>query len=381
MDIMRILILGNGFDLAHKLPTRYSEFLEFCKKIYDDKDYDNSIYVLINENIWFRYLHLCYKNGQVSGKDWIDFEKEISYIISYLDLEHENLDEHITQVGDSYSKCKPATKPEFWQVKQEILSESKEDYKKNIFWNLFQTMNYINDGYRFVDLRRRLFDELEKLIMALDIYLTDNVEKIDGVVKMDLFTRFHPSHVVSFNYTHTYQKLYGNIQEWNYYYIHGECNEEANPGACKMVLGIDEYLEGEKRDKNTNYSIFKKYVQRIQNNTYIDVNRLFQDIDNYMITIDTTKSGEPKIFIDKTKMVEILFYGHSLNVTDKDMLFKILSVQAVKITIYCLDKYAEAEYIENIIKIIGKDEFITKMETQAIQFVVLPKYKEIQAEQ
>lgn len=28
-----ILILGNGFDLAHGLPTRYSDFLEFCKRV------------------------------------------------------------------------------------------------------------------------------------------------------------------------------------------------------------------------------------------------------------------------------------------------------------------------------------------------------------
>lgn len=26
-----VLILGNGFDLAHDLPTRYSDFLKFCR--------------------------------------------------------------------------------------------------------------------------------------------------------------------------------------------------------------------------------------------------------------------------------------------------------------------------------------------------------------
>jgi len=26
---MRILILGNGFDLAHNLPTKYTDFLEY----------------------------------------------------------------------------------------------------------------------------------------------------------------------------------------------------------------------------------------------------------------------------------------------------------------------------------------------------------------
>lgn len=30
---MNILVIGNGFDLAHGLPTKYSDFLEFLKVI------------------------------------------------------------------------------------------------------------------------------------------------------------------------------------------------------------------------------------------------------------------------------------------------------------------------------------------------------------
>ena len=30
---MNILVIGNGFDLAHKLPTKYTDFLEFVKVI------------------------------------------------------------------------------------------------------------------------------------------------------------------------------------------------------------------------------------------------------------------------------------------------------------------------------------------------------------
>lgn len=29
---MNILIIGNGFDLAHGLPTKYDNFLDFCDK-------------------------------------------------------------------------------------------------------------------------------------------------------------------------------------------------------------------------------------------------------------------------------------------------------------------------------------------------------------
>ncbi|NSG66037.1 AbiH family protein [Blautia wexlerae] len=29
---MNILLIGNGFDLAHNLPTTYNHFLNFCQK-------------------------------------------------------------------------------------------------------------------------------------------------------------------------------------------------------------------------------------------------------------------------------------------------------------------------------------------------------------
>ena len=30
---MNILIIGNGFDLAHGLPTKYDDFLDFCETV------------------------------------------------------------------------------------------------------------------------------------------------------------------------------------------------------------------------------------------------------------------------------------------------------------------------------------------------------------
>ena len=51
-----ILILGNGFDLAHGLPTKYSDFLEFCQRV---------------EEIW--YYDLDNRKGEKSfQEEWID---------------------------------------------------------------------------------------------------------------------------------------------------------------------------------------------------------------------------------------------------------------------------------------------------------------------
>lgn len=32
---MNILVIGNGFDLAHGLPTKYADFLEWVKAEYE----------------------------------------------------------------------------------------------------------------------------------------------------------------------------------------------------------------------------------------------------------------------------------------------------------------------------------------------------------
>ena len=48
-----ILILGNGFDLAHGLPTKYSHFLNFCQRV---------------ERIWsFGFKSACIDNWETDA--------------------------------------------------------------------------------------------------------------------------------------------------------------------------------------------------------------------------------------------------------------------------------------------------------------------------
>ena len=126
----KILLIGNGFDLAHGLPTSYSFFLDFCdkvkkiftlqrrmtdemyeKKILDDWNIDDSIksklyewdkntnnnlnklfieiYDNIKDNIWINYfLNIRY----TLGKNWIDFESEISNIIQAFECIRDNIE-------------------------------------------------------------------------------------------------------------------------------------------------------------------------------------------------------------------------------------------------------------------------------------------------
>ncbi|MGN0683417.1 MAG: AbiH family protein [Oscillospiraceae bacterium] len=55
---MNVLIIGNGFDIAHKLPTEYTSFLDFIKFINRFETYNRTAqeFELDNENYKF-FVH------------------------------------------------------------------------------------------------------------------------------------------------------------------------------------------------------------------------------------------------------------------------------------------------------------------------------------
>lgn len=118
---MNILIIGNGFDLAHQLPTKYTDFLDFLgnvrvlKEIHSeeikrlirkiDKDmkqylftdennfninskrseYIDEIYQLSKDNIWINWLYQRRADNEILGEYWVDFETEISGVIQSIE--------------------------------------------------------------------------------------------------------------------------------------------------------------------------------------------------------------------------------------------------------------------------------------------------------
>jgi hypothetical protein len=88
---MNILIIGNGFDLAHGLKTSYIDFLKYCLNYKDSNDVislelelQKEFYSLISNNIWLNFFIKTTQNFNAT-KTWIDFEKEISDILILLD--------------------------------------------------------------------------------------------------------------------------------------------------------------------------------------------------------------------------------------------------------------------------------------------------------
>lgn len=96
-----ILVIGNGFDVAHGLETKYEQFLNYIK----DREYEhdaNEICIpkdnfkeIVERNGFIRYF-ISYTNS-VPG--WVDLEKIIKDIISCVSYFIENPEEIINKNG------------------------------------------------------------------------------------------------------------------------------------------------------------------------------------------------------------------------------------------------------------------------------------------
>ncbi len=375
---MNILIIGNGFDLAHGLPTKYTDFVQFCKRVrglfnyYDDSDFEyykknyldnwefdeqikgvlenthktrkiiklendtygieishlilNEIYQYIKDNFWIDYFTRFNKN-----ENWIDFEKEISQIVQDIDkdMQGKNFYGQIDFLTNKYLDMKF-----LYKTLETLLSDKNEDKKEN---------NQIT----YQELRDKLHKDLDRLIRALEIYLTQYVENKDikvcspdiKEVAIQINHNKHtalPAKVISFNYTNTFQKLYGKSKGIEYDYIHGKADINNSIETNNMVLGIDEYLPNDRRNKDIEFIAFKKFYQRI-----------------YKETGCKYKDWVDKIRLNKEQSHNLYIFGHSLDITDKDVLRDLILNDNVYTTIFYVNKSVMGQQIANLVKVIG----------------------------
>ncbi|MBQ8182442.1 MAG: bacteriophage abortive infection AbiH family protein [Clostridia bacterium] len=386
--IINILVIGNGFDIAHGLPTSYRNFLDFVnlvnkthdalnqninpstkdsyskdlkKYIKENETLKNSltdlldkkssdeisnditlIYNLTHSNFWVNYFN---KISNEIGQNWINFEDEISKIVQKLD--------------------------------SEIWSENILQYK-----NLLPK-DFTIDKKTLIDL---LDKDLYNLTEALEIYLYNYINEIyyfndiDGkrvrIVENPDISMLHIDKVLSFNYTNTFERLYATTKKRiQFNYIHGKAQIHGKD-TCNMILGINEYLPLESTNTNIDFIKFKKYFQRIHKNTGREHREWLDNIKEQQDTYTYKLKGYKKIklaiwFFEKKKKPfkiknphkyyhQIYFFGHSLDIVDKDIIEFLILNDNVRTYIYYHNTTSYEEKIINLVKIIGKDELIKR---------------------
>lgn len=366
---MDVLIIGNGFDLAHGLPTKYEHFLKYvdafkrlkdiCKQksvkttwekaneenknfilhfsnLYEQskKTYEE-IETLLSNNVWIDYFLGIYKSRCAVGKDgWIDFESEISRIIQTLDQARFTILAEINQGKETGRMT---------QRQLKILAP--------FLRNPGTSSISVDSGEDAIEYRKaRLLTDLNRLTRCLEIYLDHYVENVALKVKLPDIDKLDVQCVLSFNYTHTYNRLYpvDGGKTIRYDYIHGEVNPDSSLEDCNLILGIDEYLNGCAKDGDNEFIQFKKFYQRIYKKTgceYIDWERSMAQVpSNYGRFVHN-----------------IYILGHSLDITDKDILASLINTKNAKTTIFYHSQEALGNQISNLVKILGEDALISKV--------------------
>ena len=372
----KILLIGNGFDLAHGLPTSYSYFLDFCDKVsrmftylmhIDDKAYEKSalntwdvddsikdkllewykkrndnpdklaieIYDNIKENIWIHYfLNIRY----TLGKNWIDFESEISNVIQAFECIRDNIErrERIQQ-GEGSKVIKLEVVQNFVNISKKL-----KKFKKSNLDDMYTNLEIFDEYIEKMTL------DLDKLIRTLEIYICEFINKIEVLQKNDDIKDINPDCVLSFNYSNTYERIYGQSNKIEYDYIHGKADITNNVNTCNLVLGIDEYLEECDRDNKLEFLPFKKFYQRIYKSTD----------SSYMEWVDEIRQNSECPY-------ELYIFGHSLDKTDKDVLELLICNDNVQTKIYYHrksndDKKELGKLIRNLVRVIGAKELIRR---------------------
>ena len=359
---MNILVIGNGFDLAHRLPTKYSDFLKFVQayELYANSkigetekyyDYFNrlknkklllfaEIGDLIKDNLWIRYFQSILAERSEAGKDgWIDFESEISVIIQTLDEVRIN------------------AAPKFKEGEERV----RIDNKHSIILDTIFTKGQIGSTYynkkTITYQKTLLLDDLNRLTRLLEIYLADYVPTLyDTCNYLTEIQALDIHGVLSFNYTDTYQKLYDRVAHVEYDYIHGKADVEHTIEDCNLILGIDEYHGGDAQRKDNAFIQFKKFYQRIYKKTgckYIDWLR--DSIEQRRMTPAGNRS-------ETQPRYNIYIYGHSLDITDGDIIGRLITNADTRTTIFYHNNDALGSQIANLVKIIGEQKLIEMTE-------------------
>lgn len=342
-----ILVIGNGYDLAHGLNTRYDDFIEYIKRAAEDDSFIENqserefIHKCIESNGFIGYF-LNYANA-VPG--WVDLERLIREVIKYFELFFRSYYDFIEGRNITWNlNDKEALRGSGVRIKNCLLSFSMLYDHVNSYGPIYSKHlmeKYYSEefGLNKREILRMLKKQLDEVIELLRIYLKNQMnEKRESIKKIRQIEEIDPSYVISFNYTDTY-KAYG-IRPEDVLHVHGSLNKN------NMVLGFND-----DDPENLDFIYFKKYFQRIQKLTgYID--------ESKMIKITLGFTDKPKVH----------FYGHSMDKTDGDMIQK-LRAMANGFVIYKYDQEDYEQKVINLIDVFTKDDAIKMIETGYIKFV------------
>jgi len=344
-----VLILGNGFDLAHGLKTKYSDFLNYCKNIenlevlYGDKQ-------KIKLNLWLAHF-INITNQNKIGENWIDLEDEIFNVVEKIcnNLKQSNLEDFgkifnlalkIDNKNNNFCFDDLFVNSQICKNVKEysIKNHSKKSIKVDIE-NIKYLSNFLYDQLReFTVLFTNYLNNVALKNLTPDINNRTSKFRIKNINKKII--------ILNFNYTNIFEYFYQigwnrgdelrDVFEIETSYIHGNINDTP----CNIVLGTKNF-------DNKVDACFNKFTKHYQRHKYATIEK-YQDL------LSLIKKIEQKLAFH--------IIGHSLDSTDRNILKHFLMANTNStINIYYHDERIQEILMRNINLIIDEEEVMTRV--------------------
>ena len=220
---MNILILGNGFDLAHGLSTRYTEFLSIVKHLlveiddsdkcysdlaanlmrnFDERDLLDEFKCLLIDNVWFDYLTKRFERGSLIGINWIDFEAEIKQIVAHFEqAKTQNVNEYVVSFNIAYQDEK-----DYMEFMVDVVDKiRKQSDDSAAYLNELNPLVTIFSSQEYFAFSEYLFQQLRSLTRAFELYcvclinrLNDDFIKDNKMIELDKQIREHKAIITKY---------------------------------------------------------------------------------------------------------------------------------------------------------------------------------------
>ncbi len=296
----RLVLIGNGFDLSHKLKTSYNDFLfYYLKKILND---------------FFSNLSYEGKLIELHSKSSINGFPKMETLDDLINILND-----LKSKRDSYISIK--YKSQFFQEIIKSFQHNKWVDLENHYFSYLLKMS--NASSNLIDDLSKLNQEFEHLKIELENYLREVVisdNPIQNPAKFDFLLEDIPDdqlidskpvyptsieniHVLNFNYTPTfnvYAQHLNTKKNTTINFIHGELNNPDNP----IIFGFGDEHNDE----------YKKFENKKEN-------QLFEHIKSFKY-LRTSNYQDLIRFIDGNEF-QVCIMGHSCGLSDRTMLKEI----------------------------------------------------------
>lgn len=318
----RLIILGNGFDLAHGLKTAYSDFI---------RHYWNNVKIPDTDNFFeFKVSKYQWRNPKFNSMS----ELVERYCIDYSMQDRVNTFNvipsvlHKTMIVKNeffYSLNRKYSEVNWVNVENEYFAQLRKIMKKDLSPDVEVDLN------RKVELIKTLNKGLEEIVELFNSYLLSEIipaqtgtlnlpiksmpysiekineflslyskkyqSKIDETIQRRAyeFIPFNNTTILNFNYTDTHYRYFNNDEE--VINIHGNCTDQLNP--INMGFG---------NENDPFYKLLEEY----------DVNEFLR----FTKSFNYTKNNGYKRLTDRleSEVFQVFILGHSCGLSDKTLL-------------------------------------------------------------